>query len=128
MFKTIAATALSATLAFATLTPAPAQAQGIDQNEIAKFLLGIGVAALIAKAMDEANDDDDDREVHIHREVNKVIERPAPSRRVVVKEPPRKVFITHGEESQATAFQKFLTDKTGWTCVVPEYEQEVVLD
>ena len=45
-----------------------------------------------------------------------------------IKEPPRKVFITHGEESQATAFQKFLTDKTGWTCVVPEYEQEVVLD
>ena len=45
-----------------------------------------------------------------------------------IKEPPRKVFITHGEESQATAFQEFLTDKTGWTCVVPEYEQEVVLD
>ena len=43
-------------------------------------------------------------------------------------QPPRRVFITHGEESAATAFQKFLTDKTGWTCVVPEYEQEVVLD
>ena len=45
-----------------------------------------------------------------------------------LKTPPRKVFVTHGEESQATAFQKFLTDKTGWKCVVPEYEQEVVLD
>ncbi len=45
-----------------------------------------------------------------------------------IKNPPRKVFITHGEESQATAFQKFLTDKTGWNCVVPDYEQEVILD
>ncbi len=45
-----------------------------------------------------------------------------------IKEPPRKVFITHGEEKQATAFQKFLTDKTGWNCLVPEYEQEVILD
>ncbi|MBT8043274.1 MAG: MBL fold metallo-hydrolase [Pontiella sp.] len=45
-----------------------------------------------------------------------------------IKTPPRKIFITHGEESQATAFQKFLTEKTNWTCVVPEYEQEVILD
>ncbi len=45
-----------------------------------------------------------------------------------IQEPPRKVFVTHGEESAATAFQQFLTEKTGWTCVVPEYEQEVVLD
>jgi metallo-beta-lactamase family protein len=45
-----------------------------------------------------------------------------------LKTPPRKVFITHGEESQATAFQKFLFEKTGWDCVVPEYEQEVRLD
>jgi metallo-beta-lactamase family protein len=45
-----------------------------------------------------------------------------------IKTPPRKVFITHGEESAATAFGKFLAEKTGWTCVVPEYEQEVMLD
>ncbi len=45
-----------------------------------------------------------------------------------LQEPPRKIFITHGEEEQATAFGKFLTDKTGWACVVPEYEQEVILD
>ncbi|MEN7972904.1 MAG: MBL fold metallo-hydrolase [Verrucomicrobiota bacterium] len=45
-----------------------------------------------------------------------------------LKAPPRKVFVTHGEESQATAFQKFLSEKTGWDCTVPEYEQEVVLD
>ncbi|WP_372808698.1 MBL fold metallo-hydrolase RNA specificity domain-containing protein [Pontiella sp.] len=45
-----------------------------------------------------------------------------------LKEAPRKVFITHGEESQAEAFGKFLTEKTGWNCIIPEYEQEVVLD
>jgi metallo-beta-lactamase family protein len=45
-----------------------------------------------------------------------------------IKEPPRKVFITHGEESQAEAFGKFLTEKTGWSCIVPDYEQEVMLD
>jgi len=45
-----------------------------------------------------------------------------------LKTPPRTVFITHGEESAAEAFEEFLTEKTGWTCVVPEYEQEVVLD
>jgi metallo-beta-lactamase family protein len=45
-----------------------------------------------------------------------------------IKTPPRKVFVTHGEESQAEAFQKFLTEKTGWDCMVPDYEQEVILD
>jgi len=45
-----------------------------------------------------------------------------------IKEPPRKVFMTHGEESAAIALQKFIAEKTGWNCVVPEYEQEVVLD
>jgi metallo-beta-lactamase family protein len=45
-----------------------------------------------------------------------------------IKNPPRRVFVTHGEESQAAAFQKFLSEKTGWDCFVPEYEQEVVLD
>jgi len=45
-----------------------------------------------------------------------------------VKKPPRKVFVVHGEESQAEAFGKFLSEKTGWYCAVPEYEQEVILD
>lgn len=45
-----------------------------------------------------------------------------------IKEPPRRVFITHGEESQAVAFQEFLSGKTGWDCMVPEYEQEIMLD
>ena len=45
-----------------------------------------------------------------------------------IKKPPRKVFITHGEEAQANAFGKFLKEKTGWSCVVPDYKQEVILD
>ncbi|MDF7801353.1 MBL fold metallo-hydrolase [Pontiellaceae bacterium B1224] len=45
-----------------------------------------------------------------------------------LKQPPRRVFVTHGEEDQANAFKEFLTEKTGWHCVVPDYEQEVILD
>jgi len=41
--------------------------------------------------------------------------------------PSRQMFVTHGEESAAMAFQEFLSEKTGWDCVVPEYEQEVQL-
>lgn len=44
-----------------------------------------------------------------------------------LKQPPRTVFVVHGEESQATAFGKFLHAKTGWKCEVPDYGQEVVL-
>ncbi len=45
-----------------------------------------------------------------------------------LKKAPRRVFITHGEPDAASAFQKFLTEKTGWNCTVPEYRQEMVLD
>ncbi|MDK2857762.1 MAG: metallo-beta-lactamase family protein [Verrucomicrobiota bacterium] len=45
-----------------------------------------------------------------------------------IKNPPRRIFITHGEPDAANAFRELLTEKTGWHCVVPQYEQEVVLD
>jgi metallo-beta-lactamase family protein len=45
-----------------------------------------------------------------------------------LKNPPRKVFITHGEETAAATFRDFLAEKTSWDCMVAEYEQEVVLD
>lgn len=41
---------------------------------------------------------------------------------------PRRVFVTHGEESSSLSFRDFLADKTGWDCVVPEYLQAVTLD
>ena len=57
MFKTAAAAALSLTVAFGALAPAPAHAA--DQEDIAKILLGVGFAALIAKALhDQAEDRD----------------------------------------------------------------------
>ncbi|SNT05030.1 hypothetical protein [Tropicimonas sediminicola] len=95
MFKSIAATALSATLALGIIAPTPAAAQGIDQNDLLKILLGIGTVALIAKAVDEANDDDDKKkkEVHVHRDVTKVIKRPAPARNVEVQPQPRRVIV-----------------------------------
>lgn len=38
--------------------------------------------------------------------------------------PPRKVFITHGEPSAATALKETIENTLGWHCVIPEYLQE----
>lgn len=35
--------------------------------------------------------------------------------------PPRKVFITHGEEGAANALKDKITERFGWDCVVPDY-------
>lgn len=45
-----------------------------------------------------------------------------------LKKAPRRVFITHGEPDAANAYKKLLSEKTGWLCTVPEYQQETVLD
>ena len=45
-----------------------------------------------------------------------------------LKTAPRKLFVTHGEEKAAESFRDFLAEKTGWNCVVPDYEQEVILN
>ncbi len=45
-----------------------------------------------------------------------------------LKQPPRKVFVVHGEASAAAAFGKYLADKTGWNVHVPEYQETVELD
>ncbi|MBT3363275.1 MAG: MBL fold metallo-hydrolase [Chloroflexi bacterium] len=42
--------------------------------------------------------------------------------------PPKKVFIIHGEEKSAHSFGKYITQKTGWDTLVPEYRQKVILD
>lgn len=41
---------------------------------------------------------------------------------------PRKVFVTHGEEKSAHAFASHLETEMGWSCEVPNYMDEVVLD
>ena len=45
-----------------------------------------------------------------------------------IKKPPRQIFVVHGESKAADAFRDLLFEETGWSCSVPEYEQEVVLD
>jgi len=45
-----------------------------------------------------------------------------------IKKAPRKVFITHGEEEAAEHFSKYLQEKTGWSTLVPDYKDTVVLD
>jgi len=45
-----------------------------------------------------------------------------------LKEPPRKVFVVHGETKSAQAFGDFIREKTDWQVVVPAYQDEIVLD
>lgn len=45
-----------------------------------------------------------------------------------LKKPPRKVFVTHGEEGAAESFADLLREKTGWDALVPTYKQSAILD
>ncbi len=45
-----------------------------------------------------------------------------------LKEKPRKVFITHGEEKSAEHFARYLKEKTGYDALVPYYNQAVRLE
>lgn len=45
-----------------------------------------------------------------------------------LKNPPRKLFIVHGESESANKFGDYIREKTGWEVVVPAYQDEVVLD
>lgn len=40
-----------------------------------------------------------------------------------IKTPPKRIFITHGNPSAATALQKRIVDKFAWDCKVPHYKQ-----
>jgi metallo-beta-lactamase family protein len=41
---------------------------------------------------------------------------------------PRRIFVTHGESSASQHFAGLVRDKTGWEVVVPEYQDEFLLD
>lgn len=43
------------------------------------------------------------------------------------KQPPRRVFVTHGEETAALAFAALVQQKTGWPAIAPTYNQREVL-
>ena len=44
-----------------------------------------------------------------------------------MRKPPRRVFVTHGEEIAATSFAEFLSKQTGWQTVVPHYQDTALL-
>lgn len=45
-----------------------------------------------------------------------------------LEEPPRHVFVCHGDEPQALLFAEFIRTKLGWSASVPRYMQTVTLD
>ncbi len=45
-----------------------------------------------------------------------------------LKNPPKGVFVVHGETESAKAFGDYVREKTGWQVTVPEYQDEAVLD
>lgn len=66
MFKTVTAAILSATLATASIVPAPARAA--DAGELARFLFGAATLAIIANELNDRNDrhDRSDRVIQGH--------------------------------------------------------------
>jgi metallo-beta-lactamase family protein len=47
---------------------------------------------------------------------------------VGLNNPPKKVFVTHGEPSASKGFASLVQEKTGWSVIVPEYGDEIILD
>ncbi|MBN1974025.1 MAG: MBL fold metallo-hydrolase [Sedimentisphaerales bacterium] len=45
-----------------------------------------------------------------------------------LKKPPRKLFVVHGEIESAKNFADYVTEKTNWPVMVPDYQEEVILD
>lgn len=42
-------------------------------------------------------------------------------------QPPRRIFVTHGEAASALAFAALVQEQTGWPAMAPEYNQRVEL-
>ncbi|MFA5375715.1 MAG: MBL fold metallo-hydrolase [Dehalococcoidia bacterium] len=45
-----------------------------------------------------------------------------------IKNQPRGVFVTHGEEEASASFADYIREKLGWNVSVPQYKDEVILD
>jgi metallo-beta-lactamase family protein len=41
--------------------------------------------------------------------------------------PPKEVFLTHGEPAASDALRRRIVEELGWSCTLPEYQQEVTL-
>ena len=44
------------------------------------------------------------------------------------KNPPRHVFIVHGETNAAHSFAEYVKKEKGWNTTVPQYQQEIAID
>ena len=44
-----------------------------------------------------------------------------------IKNPPKNIFVVHGEENSAQQFAKHINEKTGWPTTVPDYQDQVTL-
>lgn len=82
MFKTVSAAILSASVAFTSLAPAPAQAA--DSGELARFLFGVATLAIIANELN-----DNDRDHRNDRVVHGQIVRPGQSTVITPHQPRR---------------------------------------
>jgi metallo-beta-lactamase family protein len=47
---------------------------------------------------------------------------------LALPQPPRQVFVTHGEAASANSFVQFVREKTGWNASAPAYNQRMELD
>jgi metallo-beta-lactamase family protein len=45
-----------------------------------------------------------------------------------IKNPPRQLFVVHGEEEVSSIFAEYVRGKLGWKVSVPQYKDEVMLD
>jgi metallo-beta-lactamase family protein len=45
-----------------------------------------------------------------------------------IKNPPRQLFVVHGEEEVSSIFAEYVRGKMGWKVSVPQYKDEVMLD
>jgi metallo-beta-lactamase family protein len=57
-----------------------------------------------------------------HADANEIIQWLKPTPRQ-----PRTTFITHGEPDAADSMRRRISEELGWSCVVPEYRDTVVL-
>lgn len=47
---------------------------------------------------------------------------------LALRKPPRRIFVTHGEEQASTSFAALVHEKSGWPVSVPAYLDQVLLD
>jgi len=45
-----------------------------------------------------------------------------------LKQPPKQIFVVHGEPEVVPYFAGLVQEKTGWNVTVPEYQTELILD